>query len=533
MARWRRAGALVVLLSSAGMAGAGAQTAGQAGAPVGVTAPVRATAEDMAPARAYEPPTLLVAPGDPDTIVGATMELSAGVCRLVRSFDGGRSWAMADPTPSPPDFPRCFAGGVYGYLNETPVAWGRNGALYWGINGLHPNRRDRDVSILVARSANLGDSWSSTVVADGRQAPADPAFISRPVTGLAVDARSDAEDIVYVGWQTFPPTGPRLVKIAISTDAGRTFSAPKNPYDEETSRRLGGTPGLEGLPPVMQVADDGTLYVLFPGRSADNTIPHKLLLSTSKDHGETFTVTEIAKVTEANTTPTFRWTAEGGPNGTLHVVYEDRVARPLGPRDIFYTRSTDGGATFSTPKLVNDDDPQKQFTHVNPNMSIAPDGRIDLVWWDFRDGAGLYATDVYYAYSHDNGLTWSPNFRVTERSIDRRVGTWSNNFDYRAPPSVASRLETVIVGWDDTALGDDVTNTQDLMLARIQLTELPAEASALPYVMAVLLGLVAGGAALLLLATRLRKGAGAGGGAHAGTGGAGDANLAERSRTGG
>ena len=207
---------------------------------------------------------------------------------------------------------------------------------------------------------------------------------------------------------------------------------------------------------------------------------------------------------EANTTPTFRWVPEGGPNGTLHFVYEDRQARPLGPRDIFYVRSTDGGATFTPPKLMNDDDPRLMLTHVNPNMSVAPDGRIDVVWWDFRDGAGVYATDVYYTFSYDNGQTWSKNFRVTEKSINRKVGTWSNNFDYRAPPSVASFVETALVGWDDTELGDEVSNTQDLMLAQVQLVELPAEDTALPYVIAVLLGLVAGGVVLLVIASRSR-----------------------------
>lgn len=503
--RLRHAALGALLLSAAGMAGAGAQTTEHSSAPVGRTAPVRATAEDTTPSRAYEPPTLLIAPSHPETIVGGTIELTSGLCRLIRSFDGGRTWALAERTPSPTDFPRCFAGGVYGYLNETPMAWGRSGHLYWGLNGVHPNRTDRDVSVLVARSDNYGDTWTSTVIADGRQATVDPAFISRPVTALAVDSRSGPEDIVYVGWQTFPPTGPRLVKISVSTDGGRTFSAPRLPYDEETSRRLGGAPGLEGLPPQMQVADDGTLYILYPGRSADNTIPHKLLLATSKDRGNTFTVTEIAKVAEANTTPTFRWVPGGGPIGSLHVVYEDRQARPLGPRDIFYTRSTDGGATWTSPKLVNDDDPQKRYTHVNPNMSVAPDGRIDMVWWDFRDGAGLYATDVYYTYSYDNGQTWTRNFRVTERSINRKVGTWSNNFDYRAPPALVSTDDWALVGWDDTELGDDVSNTQDLMLAHVQLTELPGGSSALPYLIAALIGMSAGGLVLLLIAARGRE----------------------------
>lgn len=505
MGRLRGVAAVIaILVSGAGMATAAAQTSGAPAQPLGRTAPVRATIEDTAPTRAYEPPTLLVHPQVPATVVGGTIELSSGLCRLVRSFDGGRTWAMAEKTPSPTEFPRCFAGAIYGYLNETPMAWGRNGALYWGISGLDPNRQDRDVSVLVARSGNLGDTWTSTLVADGRAAAVEPSSISRPVTGLAVDTTSGTEDIVYVGWQTYPPTGPRLAKIAVSTDGGRTFSEPRTPYDDETSRRLGGTPGLEGLPPQMQVAADGTLYVLFPGRTNDTSFAPRILLAASKDQGRTFTVTEVAKVAESNTTPTFRWVPEGGPSGTVHVVYEDRQARPLGPRDIFYVRSTDGGATFSPPRLINDDDPQKRFTHVNPNMSVAPDGRVDLVWWDFRDGAGLYATDVYYAYSYDNGQTWSRNFRVTETSINRKVGTWSNNFDYRAPPSVASTVEAALIGWDDTALANDVSNTQDLMFATVQLKELPADASVLPYVIAGLVGLVAGGLTLLVIAARFK-----------------------------
>ena len=495
-----------LVLGAAALAAAGGAAAQVTPAePVGRTAPVRATGQDSRPTRAYEPPTLLVHPTDTETVVGATIELTSGACRLLRSHDGGESWELLEPTPSPTEFPLCFRGAVYGYLNETPIAWGRNSSLYWGINGFHPNRPDRDVSVLVARSSNLGDTWTSTVVDDARQATVDPAFPSRPVHGLAVDSRSGAEDIVYVGWQTFPPgNAPRLPKIAVSTDAGRTFSAPRTPYDEETSRRLGGAPGLEGLPPQLQVADDGTLFVMYPGRSADNTIPHKILLATSKDRGTTFTVTEVARVVEANSSPTLRWTPGGGPSGTLHVVYEDRRERPLGAREIYYVRSTDGGTTWSPPDLINDDDPALRYSHFNPNMSMAPNGRIDLVWWDFRDGAGLYASDVYYAYSSDNGATWSRNFRVTPRSINRKVGTWSNNYDYRAPPSVASTDETALVAWDETD-PEGVADTQDVLTTAVQLVELPADNAAIPYVVAGIAGLALGGLALLVVAGLVRR----------------------------
>jgi hypothetical protein len=491
--------AAALLLGATSLAAAPADPAG----PVGRTPPVKATATDTRPTRSYEPPTLLIHPTDRDTVVGATIELTSGECRLLRSHDGGRGWDLLDKTPSPPDFPLCFRGGVYGYLNETPIAWGRNGTLYWGLNGLHPTRVDPDTSVLVARTTNLGDTWSSTVVADARppttRAVTNP---SRPVTGLAVDGTSGPEDIVYVAWQTFPTgTGPREVLFSVSTDGGRTFSSPRLPYDEATSKRLGGEPGLEGLPPQLRVAADGTLYILMPGRSADTSIPHRLLLGTSTDKGATFTYTEVAGLVEANSTPGLAWSPEGGPSGTLHVVYEDGYGRPLGVRKIFYARSTDGGATFSPPKLLNDDDLAKRYSQFNPNVSVAPGGRVDVVWWDFRDGAGLYASDVYYAYSSDNGATWSPNLRVTEASIDRKVGTWSNNFDYRAPPSLASTDETALVAWDQTSSDE---GSQDVVTATVQLSELPADNAALPYVVAALLGLVAGGLALLGVAGAVR-----------------------------
>src|SRR5215212_10140562 len=101
MARLRGAVLAAAVLSCAGMAGAGAQTTEVPTAPVGRTPPLRATAEDTAPARAYEPPSLLIHPTDPETIVGATIELTGGLCKLIRSFDGGHSWALADKTPSP------------------------------------------------------------------------------------------------------------------------------------------------------------------------------------------------------------------------------------------------------------------------------------------------------------------------------------------------------------------------------------------------------------------------------------------------
>jgi hypothetical protein len=84
---------------------------------------------------------------------------------------------------------------------------------------------------------------------------------------------------------------------------------------------------------------------------------------------------------------------------------------------------------------------------------VAPNGRLDAIWWDFRNDPGLFANDVYYSWSTDNGATWSPNERVTDRLIRRRLGVWSNGFDQRQPPGVASSDALAVFVWDDTRDG--------------------------------------------------------------------------------
>lgn len=164
---------------------------------------------------------------------------------------------------------------MYGYLNETPVAWGRNGTLYWGMTGSDPAAApELDLSVVVARSSNLGDSWEWGMAFDGRDGADDRTRPSRPVTALAVDTKTGAEDIVYVGWETWPADPRTLALVAVSTDGGRTFAEPRNPLPAEVSQRLGGAEGLETLPPQLVVDGDGTLFVLFPGNPTDDEKPN-------------------------------------------------------------------------------------------------------------------------------------------------------------------------------------------------------------------------------------------------------------------
>lgn len=136
--------------------------------------------------------------------------------------------------------------------------------------------------------------------------------------------------------------------------------------------------------------------------------------------------------------------------------------------DVVHKQSTDGGKTWSEPKTINDDDVKQQHVQVIPMISVAPNGRVDVAWWDTRADPGTRSNDVFYSYSNDDGKTWSKNQRITDRSIDRKFGVWGNNFDMSPPPAIASTNAYALFGWDDTCASDPAAPTNAGLGAGVQ-----------------------------------------------------------------
>ncbi len=90
------------------------------------------------------------------------------------------------------------------------------------------------------------------------------------------------------------------------------------------------------------------------------------------------------------------------------------------PLDVMFSRSTDGGVTWSAPVRVNDD-PGTTAWQWFGTMSVAPNGRIDVIWLDTRNDPGGYRSELYYSWSLDAGNTWSQNRRLSD-SFDPHVG---------------------------------------------------------------------------------------------------------------
>jgi len=91
------------------------------------------------------------------------------------------------------------------------------------------------------------------------------------------------------------------------------------------------------------------------------------------------------------------------------------------PGDVMFSKSTDGGVTWSQAVRVNDDISMLN-TQWFGTMSVAPNGRIDAVWLDTRDALpGSDSSALYYSFSTDQGNSWSVNEKMSD-IFDPHVG---------------------------------------------------------------------------------------------------------------
>jgi hypothetical protein len=487
------------------------------------------------PVRAFAGPTSMLAdPRNPRVVVAATADLRTRVCQLVRSTDGAKTWHLSLSPPAPKGYPFCMDNSAG--LAAGAIAWGRNGTLYYAAEAFGPGEGGFDlghVSEFLARSSDLGDTWTTTIVENNRAKP-EPAAADYGAA-IAVDS-SGPTDVVYVGYnQHFPkadmtsPLNNGPVAVAVSTDGGATFASSVDVSTSSTvMQNVNGKDyplkleGFFGAPlllahngVVLAVSGAETNFDTFPDLGgnfgASFAFPMPQLVARSTDQGKSWTVAKLgpARFRGSGSQTGMVWTPTGGPMGTFVVAYQATAAASSssGPAQIVVQRSTDAGQTWTDPLAINDDDPAMQYASFYPQLNVAPNGRIDAVWQDNR-GTSDFHFNVRYSYSTDGGATWAPNVLISDRPVDFNRGV-SFNSDLRQPPGVASANQYAVVGWADTRLSNEDTQTQDDFGAAVQFAKLPATRNTvLPVVAAVFGGLAIGGLVLLgvLLGRRRRIG---------------------------
>jgi hypothetical protein len=90
-------------------------------------------------------------------------------------------------------------------------------------------------------------------------------------------------------------------------------------------------------------------------------------------------------------------------NGDIHLVWDDDNP---GNSEIYSTKSTDGGATWSKPKRITWNTGSSAF----PDVAIDSNNNMHLVWHDNSKDSNL---ELLYKKSTDGGATWSKYKRFT------------------------------------------------------------------------------------------------------------------------
>jgi hypothetical protein len=278
---------------------------------------------------------------------------------------------------------------------------------------------------------------------------------------LAADSNpaSSHAGTVYLVWSDDQYTGcpqvfssnfvTRHIMFSRSTDGGVGWSTPITL----------GTGCLEAAIPA--VGPDGSVYVSWFDcniRGGDRELVRK-----STDGGVTFSSAVAAgsglmRCPDPLPGAHFRLSGEAAPTiatdptGAARVYVAWSSCTPTSQADVFLSRSTDGGATWSFPLRVNDDGTSNLRDQFFPAITVDDQGVVRAMWGDDRlDTAnpGGRNYDVFAAASTDHGASFGTNVRVTTQSSNPDIdngGTFIGDYWGIAPCGTAV--------WDDERNGN-------------------------------------------------------------------------------
>ncbi len=307
--------------------------------------------------------------------------------------------------------------GVWG---DPCVLYNNLGMLFYG----HLSNPSKVVGywidrIVVQRSVDNGITWDYDVGV-GYAPPKkmqDKEWVTADIT------HSVYSNNLYMAWTEFDSYGTALatdstrILFSASVDNGATWRKPiristigGNCLDDDET--------VEGCVPA--VGPNGEVYLSWSG-------PAGLMFDKSTDGGFTFGSDvkvaslsagwkfDVPGIMRCNGMPVTACDISNSPyKGTIYINWSDQIN---GDTEILFSKSTNGGKTWSAPKLVNNDNSGRHqfFTW----MSVDPkSGYIYIVFYDRRHNSSPLdlATHVYLARSTDGGQTFQ-NYKISETSF--------------------------------------------------------------------------------------------------------------------
>ena len=437
---------------------------------IGPNRPINAGATDPLDSEAHNSPTLARNPVDLSNLVVVNrIDTPRFSCALHVSHDGGRTWTRF-PIPFPSgeeDPPRCFA---------PDVAFGPEGKMYLSFATLK-GPGNVPSAIWITTSDDAGRTFS---------------IPSRALDPLAFQVRLTADPRrrgrIYLSWLqgtatatlAFPNAG-NPINSARSDDGGATWQPTVRVSPDSRQRVVAPSPAAGARGELyllyLDVGDDSLDY--HGGHEGKGGEPYQgtwsLVLARSTDEGGTWS----ESVVDPRVVPTERFIVFFPPYPSVAVdqrsgrIYAGFHDARLGDADVWVWTSEDGGKTFARPNRVNDTRRGDRSSQYLPALAVAPNGRLDVVYYDRRADPENLANQVSLQSSSDKGKTFGRRVRLTDASFDSRVGFGSE----RGLPDLGSRLALLstkrrgLAVWTDTRGGTVESNKQDLGRAVIEFAE--------------------------------------------------------------
>ena len=367
-----------------------------------------------------------VNPQDPLNLIGGANDYRAGSvkCGYYASQDGGQTWTDG-----------VLGGTVHPFQGDPVVAFCNNGeAVYVCLSFIGAFQAH---GLFAYNSSDGGLNWSgpNTIVNRQNGFP----FADRPWAECDRTNGSFANR-AYVSWSEFG-AGTRIV-LRFSVDGGATWSTNRNVSD-----------GTSTQGSHIAIGPQGQVYVAWSDSG-------RIGFDRSLDGGASFgTDVFPSTVNSISSDPVFRRNSHpaiaadrssGSHSGNVYIAWaDDRNGDP----DILFVRSVDGGTTWSTPTLINDDRPGTGADQWFPSLYVDPKGRVIATWYDRRQTPGERPYEIWGAISRDGGQTFDTNFVLTEEMSNGALNGFIG--DYSDTTATEDRLYAL---WTDLRAGTGETD---------------------------------------------------------------------------